>query len=110
MSALVTMSVDWMSGSCTCSPQPHDTNGSKPAAGSAPVGMVTMTCVWVSPEALSAASSVSVPSPPSAGCEQPASVPPSASAPLPANASFANERRERAGEDVVDVGMVLLRR
>ena len=43
MSAFVVRSVDWISGSCTCSPQPQETNGSKPAAGSLLTGMETVT-------------------------------------------------------------------
>ena len=44
ISAVVVRSVDWISGSCTCSPQPQETNGSKPAAGSLLTGMETVTC------------------------------------------------------------------
>ena len=43
ISAVVVRSVDWISGSCTCSPQPQETNGSKPAAGSLLTGMDTVT-------------------------------------------------------------------
>ena len=43
MSASVLISVDWINGSCTCSPHPHETKGSNPASGSALVGMETMT-------------------------------------------------------------------
>ena len=34
MSSSVTMRVDWIRGSCTCSPQPQSTQGSNPASGS----------------------------------------------------------------------------
>ena len=80
------ISVDWISGS----PQPHDTIGSKPAAGSDPVVIETITCE----EALSAAPSVA----PSAGFSasplaQLASSPPNDSVAAVAPVSFAKSRR-----------------
>ena len=53
MSLSVTTRVDWMSGSCTCSPAPQPTQGSKPPSGSLVVLMAMVTWCFASTAALS---------------------------------------------------------
>ena len=78
MSSSVAMRVDWMSGSCTCSPQPQSTQGSKPADGSFSELMAIVT--WRVGSTLVAAGALVAPDPP-----QPASALATASAAPPTN-------------------------
>ena len=91
MSAVVVSSVDWISGSCTCSPQPQETNGSNPAAGSLLAGIDTVTCA--------ACSSGFEPAAEPASDDPPAhalNTPPKPSAAALTPATFTNVRLETA--------------
>ena len=111
ISTVVVRSVDWMSGSCTCSPQPHETSGLKPASGSDEVGMVTITCVLPSDaeDALAAAEPDADPVPCPA---QPAKAPAKGRTAAPAPSAFTNVRRERLEKpfDSMPMGKLLSKR